>query len=469
MQIDEKRLARQNKGVDIFFDNNGQGICDYTMGFGKTYFTQLVINRFEKIEKRTYLITVPGSELELQWTKTLKESFPKHLIERITIKTAAALLIEDINYEVAVQIVDEIHEFSTEERLKLINNTRIKRKHFLGLTGTSDDKNFWKIKKLHKVIDTISIEEAKEEGWIADFIEYNLGLSLTPAEKEAYDSYTNTISKHMPKFENDLGHAQKVISGGKDKHGKYYAGASWAYSLAVKKGWKKDLDLAHEANKITDNLWNPNLFIGYARSLINAIRNRRNLLNNALAKYNMTVELVNKFNNVKTIIFSESTDFADKIGVVLNNNNHPTVIYHSNLKTIAKPGKTGKLIKFGKTRLKKEALDNIKLGKARVLSTAKSLDRGLDIKDLRFSITASGSQNPTQYKQRNGRSTRKEEDSIFSDMPVLLVNLYIIDTQDELWLKNRQAKSSNNPIVVNTIDDISYHPPANAEFTINDI
>ena len=470
MQINEKKLARQELGVDRWFDNDCKGIFGWHTGVGKTYGAGLAIKRLEKFFKNTYFVIVPSSELERQWKRNIEEFFPKHLQERILVKTVHLVLQENIQYEVGTLIIDEVHEFTTEDRLTLLDGSKIKHTRFLGLTASSDDKHFWKIKKYYKVIDLIDSEEAHREGYVADFIEYNLGLLLTDVERETYNNLTNTISKTMPKFENDLGYAQKVLQGGKAANGVYYSGAGWAMGMAIKKGWKTDLNLSLESHRLINDLWNPSNFIGYARALINAIRGRKNLLCTATSKYNTTLKLAKKFDKVKTIIFSESTEFADKIGIILNNGNCSTVVYHSNLKTIIAPSPiSGKFIKLGKTRLKKEALEKIRTGKARILSTAKSLDRGLDITDLRMSITTSGTQNPTQYKQRTGRPTRKEENSLFADVPVLLVNLYIIDTQDEIWLQRRQANSKHQPIIVNSIDDISYIPPSNIEFTINDL
>jgi superfamily II DNA or RNA helicase len=468
MQIDEKKLARQELGVEKWLNNNRQGIFDWHTGVGKTFGAELCIKANEKIERDTYVITVASATLELQWKSKLNH-LPKHLLDRIVIKSAQTLLSEDIVYEVGTLIIDELHEFTTEERLKLIDSTLIKCKRFLGLTASGDDKNFRKITKFYSIIDVITAEEAKAEGYVAEFIEYNLAVSLTDNEKITYDKLTETISKNMPKFDNTLSMAQKILVGGKHDNGTYYSGAGWALGWAIKKGWHRELNLSFESHKQIDDLWNPGVIIGYARALMNAIRGRKDFLCNVNAKYTTTLELVTKFNKVKTIIFSESTDFADKIGIILNENKNPTVVYHSNLKTrIVTSEKSGKLIKQGKTRLKNEALASIKSGKSRILATAKSLDRGLDIEDLRFSITASGSQNPTQYKQRNGRTGRKEK-GIYADVPVLLVNIYVKDSQDEKWLANRQSNNKHEPIVVSSVEDISYTPAPNKEFTINNI
>lgn len=469
MYIDPIRLARQEICVDKWFSANCDGILDIHPGVGKTFIASLAIKRLEKEVKSTYVVVVPSSELEIQWKRKIIEFFPQYLIDRVVIKTMHTVISEGLNYDVETLIIDEIHEFTTEERLKIIDGTIIKFKRFLGLTGSGDDKNFKFITRHHKIIDYISGEEAIEKGYISASIEYNLALDLTLVEKELYDNFTNTINKNLPKFENNLTYAQFVLSGGKHSTGVYYSGAGWAWGLAVKKGWHKNLDLSRESDKTIDSMWNPNLFIGYAKNLINAIRGRKHLLCTATAKYNTILEILNRFNKIKTILFSESTDFADKIALILNKNNHPTVVYHSKLKTImCTSSKSGKFIKMGKVRLKKEALDKIRDGRARVLSVTKSVDKGLDIPDLRMGITSSGTQGTTQYKQRSGRPTRREDDPTY-DLPVLLINLYIKDTQDEKWLVTRQENNTHKVIDITQVSQIDYTPPSNHEFNILDL
>ena len=467
MQINAEQLERQLEGRAKWFNSNCDGILNYATGVGKSYTTNLCITELEKESQESYLILVPGAELEIQWNEKLVQYFPKNILNRVLVKTVHKIISEGMQYEVGTLIVDELHEFHTEDRIKLINNTKIKCKRFLGLTASADDKNFYKILRHRKIVDIITKAEAIDKGFIAQLIEYNLGLTLTKSEQETYDVLSATISNLMPKFENNLEYAQKVLNGGKDRNNQYYSGAGWATAMAFKKGWKRDLNLTYPAHQQINDLWNPSFFIGWANRLINAIRGRKNLLCNANAKYNATLEIMNKYNKVKTIIFSESTDFADKIGVILNNHKHPTVVYHSNLatKTITSPV-SGKLIKYGKVRQKKEALSRIRLGQARVLAVTKALDRGLDIPDIRMSIVSSGSNSTTQNTQRGGRAGRKEQDE---DEPVLLINLYIVDTQDEIWLNNRQRNNTHECIVIDKVEDISYIPPSNAEFTINDI
>lgn len=469
MVIDPIKLARQELGVDRWFNNNCEGIFDWHTGVGKTFGSELCIKRVEKIEKGTYVIVVPSDALLKQWQVKLNQSLPKHLLERILIKTSHILLSEGITYECGTLIIDEIHEFSTEERLKILDRKSIvKSKRILGLTASTDDKNFRNIIKYLSIIDVITKEEAEEKGFVASFVEYNLGLNLSEKELENYQNCTNVVSELMPKFQKDISLAQKIITGGKDKFDKFWSGAGYAYSLARKNGWKIDLNLNLPEDAKINTEYNPTTLVIQARQLTTAVRVRRDILYNCISKYNATLEIAKKFNKVKTIIFSESIDFADKIGIILNDNNQPTSVYHSGLKTIMITSpKSGKFIKMGKERLKKLAIQNISNGTSRILATTKALDRGLDVEDLRLSITTSGTQNPTQYKQRNGRGGRKEK-GIFGDMPVLLINLYIIETQDEKWLRARQINNTVLPIEVTSVEDINYFPPSNKEYIIDD-
>lgn len=470
MKLDEERQERQLEGILKWIDNDYQGILNWHTGVGKTYGASLAIKQIEEKEQSTYLVVVPNPELVKQWQGKIEEYFPKYVQARIIVKTKETILSEKLEYHVGTMIVDEIHEFHTDDRIQILDGTYVKAKRVLGLTASADDKHFWKIKKFFKVVDTITKEEAEEKGFVANFIEYNVALELSLREREIYTKLSDTISKNMPKFNNNLMYANFILVGGKDpSSGKFYSGPGWAHGMAVSKGWKQNLDLSNKEQKMIDDLWNPNIFIGYARNLINAVRGRKDLLCTANAKYEATVQIINKFDKVKTILFSESTTFADKIGILLNKANHPTVVYHSQLKTVmATSAATGKYIKMGKVRLKREAIEKIKSGRARVMSTARSLDKGFDVPDLRMSVTTSGSQNVTQYKQRSGRPTRREDGTI-GEEPVLLINLFMKDTQDEIWLKNRQENNRHESIEVSTIDEITYTPQPNVEFSMLDL
>ena len=462
MIIDETKLARQKEGIIKWINNNYIGIFDYATGVGKTFSSFLAIEAIKDI-KNPILIVLPSAELVNQWKLKIDKHFSKKIQERIYIYSINEILEKNSIFEVGLLIIDEIHEFKTSERIKIINKTYVKYDKILGLTASADDKDFKIIKNIIPIIDIISEEEAKQNKWIADFVEYNLELNLNETEKEIYDKYTELINNHINKFGrfNPLDMANAVLSGGKDKNGKYWLGTQWAKAIANKNGWSEHLDLSNPLHNELNNLWHPNKVIYYARTLLMNIRERRNFLCNTEEKKKATIELLLKFDKVKTIVFSESTSFADIIFEKAIEKKVKATIYHSKLKTILKPSeKSGKLIKYGNLRQKKEAIEHIRKGTKNTIITAKSLDRGFDVEDIRLAITTSGSSNPTQYKQRGGRAKRKEK-GIYSDFSVLLINLYIKDTQDEIWLNKRQSKATHDIYKINNINEIDYIPPSN--------
>lgn len=467
MEIDKIREERQIEGVRIWVKTGCNGTLFYATGVGKTYVGILAIKRIELHRKPLYLIAVPSFEIKKQWEDKLNAVFNKATMSRILVETVHTILTRETIYKDVVLIVDEAHDFATEERIKVLDGTLVKPLAVLCLTASADDKNYWKIIKYAPIVDTITEEEAREKGFIEEFVEYNLSLSLTAEEQEQYDKHSEIIKEYLPKFNNDLSLTNRCLAGGKDPKGtQYYSASSWCYAVAVKKGWSPDLNLAKEEHMLINDNWHPEKVVGYANRLMRAVRNRKDLLHSAKSKLLATTLLLDKFNEVKTIVFSEATSFADEVFEEVKNY-HKAVIYHSNLKTIIEASpKTGKPIKIGALRRKRRAIEDIRNGTARVIITSKALDKGFDVVDLRMGITASGSQNPTQYKQRGGRLKRKEQ-NIFDDTTVLLVNLYIKGTQDEKWLSARQKNSTHKIIAISSLEEIDFKPKSNGEFIVN--
>lgn len=479
MNINYKKLDRQNIGVDKWFNSseygstkNCRGTFDYYTGVGKTYAAILVMKRLLLNDsKHSIVVLVPANVID-RWKVEIINNFNKKQQNNINVYTPHHISNNNIRIKTNTLIVDELHEYYSEEFIKIINTTYIQFDNNLGLTATYvDSKNRHRlIEDLYPVIDRIDEKEAIREGYVSSYVEFNLRVELSEIEKLQYTEYTDIISKTINKFgRGGLDLATKCLSGGKHFDGKIYTNMQFVYGYATSKGWRKNLDLSIEANKQIDDLWNPHKIFGYATSLVNAIRHRKNILYNCSTKIDVSLELCEKFNTYKTIIFSQSTNFADKINLLLNEQEHRcSVVYHSNLDTIFLPSeKTGKLIKYGKTRLKRQAIEYIKNGKARIICTASSLDKGFDVSDLTLAITASGTSNFTQYKQRGGRVKRK---NLFNDDKVaLLINLYVGDSKEEDWLKKRQSQSDHKIYWIDSIDDISFNPVEKDDININDI
>jgi superfamily II DNA or RNA helicase len=480
MKIDQRKLERQLIGVDRWFNSSKhgsskdkRGVLHYPTGVGKTYVAILIIKKLFEIDSKHNIVIIVPANIQNQWKSFLDEHLLKRELEYITIYTPHAIINSEIKIQTNTLIVDEIHECYSEELIKVVDRTYIRYDNNLGLTGTyKDSKNRHKfLQVLFPIIDVISEQEAIREGYISPYLEFNLGVTLTAREKEVYQEYSDTIAECMSKFPQgtQLDLASKILSGGKHANGKVYDGKQFAYGYAFSKGWRRDMDLTVDTNNRINDLWNPHKIFGYAVNLLNSIRKRKDLLYNAENKVKVCLDICERFKDLKTIIFSQSTAFADKVDLLLNEREQGiSVVYHSNLETILLPSpKTNKLIKFGGTRLKRRAIDRIKSGESRIICTASSLDKGLDIADMGLGLTASGTSNFTQYKQRGGRAKRR--DMFNANKVALLINLYVKDSQEERWLDKRQSEATNDIYIVDSIDEITFTPTETVDISINDI
>ena len=482
LQINDKKYQRQLQGIERWrtayhlgiSHTNGVGTLHWVTGMGKTFAACDVANKIlNRNNACTVYVIVPGDELEKQWKGAIKSFVPLNLQNNFTVITVHKAV--DLLYvpECTLVIYDEVHEYLTDERVKLLNGEKLKAKFKLGLTATWFDIHgrHKLIEGIIPVIDTIDEEEASREGYISKYVEYNLGINLTNEEYVKYRELSNIINKHLNKFgKNALQAAGNCLSGANG-----YTGFQICSMFASSKGWSSRMDLTDIKNQEIYEQWNPKVIMGYAARLMEAVKERKDVLYNAVNKITAAKEVVIKFNDLKTICFSQSTNFADRLCWTINQCEkllNPQakdicVSYHSNIPTrIVYDEIKKKEVKKGKTVLKREAIEAIKSGKARVISTASSLDRGFDVKDIRLSITTSGTQNPTQHIQRKGRATRVEDDA--PDAIVLIINVYIKSSQDETWLRKRQSKSNNIVYWVDKVEDINYIPKRTDVFNINE-
>lgn len=472
MKINQKKLERQEIGVNKWLKVL-RGALHYFTGVGKTFTAFLIIKAlFRKDALHNVVIIVPSEALLDQWNGILAKTFTKKQLTLISVFTPNYVLVNDLHIQTNTLIVDELHEYLSEEFFKVINGTFIRFENCLGLTATYEDSKgrHDQLAELYPIIDEITEEEALREGYIAPYVEFNLGLKLTDEEKYAYDKYSKVIGNTINKFGGGgLDLATKCLGGGYHNDGKKYPASHFVYGWAAHKGWHKNLNPANPHDAQINDVWNPHKIFGYAQQLLNSIRKRKDLLYNSYFKLEIAKEIAFKFPELKTIIFSQSTAFADKLDLQINlEQPNTSVVYHSQLKTRMLPSpKSGKLIKFGKTRLKRLAIESIKSGKARIICTASSLDKGFDVQDVVMAITASGTANFTQYKQRGGRVKRID---LFNDSKTaLLINLYIKGTKDETWLKKRQSKSSHKIYWVDSVEELGFNPIDKDEHSINDM
>tara|TARA_R110000772_G_C13310328_1_gene440515 strand:- start:43742 stop:45202 length:1461 start_codon:yes stop_codon:yes gene_type:complete len=480
--LDQKKLTRQLQGVERWFNAGSLnlahkdqcGCLNYFTGVGKTFTAMLLIDEyFKRFPNTNVIIVVPNEHLVTQWKKELAEVFYKKEIEYIKVYSADHIISNKLIIHARLLIVDELDAFYSEKRKGILLKEYIVYVDILALTATYEDvqDRHIEFRTVVPIIDKIGEKEAIAKGYISEFIEYNLALSFSDEEQRLHDKYTKQIREGLSKFgKGSLNLAMKCLSGGKTKDGTYHKSTHFCYGWARYNNWTPDLNLERKDHAIINSLWNPNLIFGYALNLMKAIKNRKNLIYESGSKLNASVEILEKFALTKTIVFSQSTKFADRLyGIINQLNPDNAVIYHSKIATIMLPSeKTGKLQKHGKVRLKKRAINRINSNLSNHLITSSALDKGLDIPKLKLSITTSGTQNPTQYQQRGGRV--KRIDMASPESVSIVVNLYIKNSKEIDWLRKRQSTSNNLIYWVNEIEQISYKPQqSNNEIHIDNI
>jgi len=464
-ELDVTKDERQRQGAEIWMSKR-KGTLNYIMRFGKTRVGCIIMGKLLKENADCkIIIAVPSDIIRKNWYVDIvrnsdgdvlpEDAFNKY---KIGILTADELVNAPLPIKCDLLIVDEIHKFTSAKRLSIIRGNKVSYSMILGLTGTFPNKEEKiEINKHCPVIDSISDSEAISNGWISDFVEYNIPLELSEEDKFKYIKLTMPIKKMLSQFKNtarlfqlspgefmfksDYDLIVACVSG-KVHNGKYYNASNIRLTLATIKGWSKDIDTSSDYGRELDASWNPNRLVDDAQVFINSIRSRSEIINNNPVKLKAVLDLFTHFTET-TICFNESTDFADQIVNLVNYKfKRPIAIaYHSNVKSqhlvnpetgtyyTYKSGPNHGLPKvFGKDSIKNIALEGVMSGKYLLLSTARALDEGLSLSNIKQVITTAGTTNPLQYKQRNARG--RTVDIYDPDKVTRIFNLYFEDFYD---------------------------------------
>lgn len=437
MNIDITKKDRQQLGATKWRNAHGIGTLNYPPRFGKTFCAiEFIINPHITISEDNFvIILVPSEIIAKVWEGNLK-SYCKN-VSKVEIVTANYLVMNpDVTKVCTLLIVDELQKYLTIERKAMLDGTRIKSRFRLGLTGTYPKGINW-IEELYPIVDLITEEEAVNNKWVAPYIEYNILLELPNADKVRYEKFSKPISETLQLFKPLLGllvreNNRRLFDGefalinachsGFETislygHKKYITYDQLCNAIATMLGWHVDLDITIPKNLELHNLWSPIAIHNRAKTFIDYVRKRNEILIDNNVKLQTIVEIITN-NKVPTIIFNESTVFANKIADYLNASfdDYRVACYHSRIdsSTMIDPT-TGDYFKFqtgdrkgqpkilGKESIKKIVIEGFKNGYYNALSTARSMDEGLDVPTIEQVICTGGTTNPLTYQQRTAR------------------------------------------------------------------
>lgn len=502
MQINSSKLNRQNHGVDLWRNANGIGTLNWPTGFGKTFTgCNLVISRvLTKNPDAKIIVVVPSDQLRTDWRNSLVEYLGTD--RQVLVETVHYFQEKRIKHECTLVIYDELHEYLSEDRRNLFGEW-IDAKFRLGLTATYEDRHLRHelILEYLPVVDKITEEEALVNNWISQFYVYNLMLELDDAERKEYKKQSDIITEQLEKFNGDLKLAQNCLGGGFNYKGERKDALYFCRYVSAKNGYTYEISQEHtnpathpkrkaDIQAIAD-LWHPDKIKGYAGALLKATKRRKDILYNSPNKVRLAVEIISSLNK-KFLLFSQSTDFAERVNGELLSKKIKSSVYHSKIMSIplrkdskGKPSLTGtkdfvryqsgankgKPKLFGKQTLLKLAVEELRDNKLLGLCTATALDKGFDDKTIELGIVASFTGSSTQMKQRKGRTTRLDP---YSDgKPVIVVNMVFMNTAEVNWLREAQSHENHDRIFwISNIDEISTNPAEsirnefNADFDI---
>lgn len=361
------RDDRQYLSVTKWKEAKGIGTIVACTGYGKTRCATMIIDKaFKKLK---VCIIVPTLYLKDQWESKVGAN-----CEVIVINTA---IKEKKHYDLLV--LDEIHRYGSNRFSNVF--TKITYTYILGLTATYEraDGKDELLSKYAPVIDEVTLEEARANGWVANYKKYDI---LIPVKLGEYKRINSKYHKFFAFFGHDFKVAMACATS--DSECKMFA---W------KMGWEyKDVKLA-------------------ALNFMRYMQKRRTWINNHPSKIEVANQIIAARAGKKIITFSAYNKQADLLA------KHSGISYHT--------GKTSGNIQ--------DFID----GTVDVVHTSSKLDEGADIPNLEVGIVTSGG-SKRQSIQRLGRVIRKEDNKVAE-----FFNLVLEGTQDLKWLQKRSEEDIN--------------------------
>lgn len=198
------RDVRQNEAVNKWIKAKGRGTIVACTGFGKTFIAIKTIKLLRtKYPDLTVLILVPTTALKHQWIDVLTDN---DLIFNVDVQVMMGASQRETSCDLL--ILDEVHRCAA---TKLLNVFKVvKYKLILGLTATFErlDGRDVLLAEHAPVVDTITLQEAALNGWIAEYTDYV--VIVEPDDLDVYKAYNKEFVQHFEYFGYDFSTAMKM-------------------------------------------------------------------------------------------------------------------------------------------------------------------------------------------------------------------------------------------------------------------
>ena len=381
------RDERQEESLRAWLNNKGKGCIEGCTGYGKT---RIGLNAIETVRKRypelSVIVVVPTDVLRTQWLEQLDERGLGWNCKVQIINTASKTIDQ-----CDLLILDEIHKFAADQFSHVFKT--VKYKHILGLTATIErlDGKHELIKKYCPVVDTVTIEVAKANGWVSEFTEYQ--VIITAEDIDIYREYNKEFVKHFEFFDFDFGLAMSMIG---------------PKGLTNRLNYRDQLcpnGSKEEKSKVLKEI------MYHSMGFMHAMQNRKKFIHNHPQKLEVAREIIKHRADKKIITFSANTKMAEAIGI--------GYVY---------TGKEGKK----KNRITIEDFKQLDKG---VINSCKLAIEGFDCPGLSVGIVMGVDSSATKAIQSTGRVVRKEG-SKYAEMFTLVME----NTVEQEWFKKSHPK-----------------------------
>lgn len=342
------RTERQLLAIDRWKQANFRASIVAATGVGKTRIALMAIEKFlVKNPTKIIRVIVPTKILKDQWEEKIDEMDLMGNIKVVVLNTAA-----NSPFYCDFLIVDEIHRSNSLVFRQLFKNCNPRL--ILGLTATYERLDGFEkevVDHYCPVCDTITIEEATQNGWLAPYTEYKVLIEVNLSE---YNKANRDFIRYFNFFGYDFNLAMSAVTNVfiQQKLAKQY-NCSLSEVRAMAYGWNK------------------------------ALRFRKDFIANHPKKFEIARKIINSRSDLKIITFNNSIKQCESYNM-------------------------GYVLHSGNTKKKNRmTLEEFSLCKDGVLHTSKMADEGLDVKGLSVAIITGFNSSKISKRQRINVKTQK--------------------------------------------------------------
>lgn len=333
------------------------------------------------------IVLVPTTTLQEQWISELDE-------RGLLLNTEVFVMMgaSKKHYVCDLLVLDECHRVNSEVLSANLVNTQYK--YILGLTATFErlDGRHEILAKYAPVCDTITMEDALFNGWVAKYKDYVVVIDVP--DIDTYNAYNSEFNKAYEFFNWDFSKAMSMV--GKD---------------SFRNRWEYAKELAPNNYEHQKEMFKSVTY--YATSFMRNMQNRKKFVQNHPKKLEVAQEIIKWRNDKKIVTFSANVKMAEsfKNGYVYT-------------------GKEGKK----KNRITLEEFSKMPNG---CLHSCKMAIEGLNLPDLTVGIMLGIDSSKTKAIQSLGRVARTCKGKLGAEFFTLVIN----NTVETKWMQNAKADS----------------------------